>query len=82
MLTTQTTSSLAYATSASFSVSSQRKLSMRCSAGSRRRAVLSAAMSGSSGPSSERLFTSYFSESRYSSEPARSGTFSKLSKPE
>ena len=34
------------------------------------------------GPASERFFTSYFSESRYSSEPGRTGTFSYHSKPE
>ena len=36
-------------------------------------------ISGSSGPASVRFLTSYFSESRYSSLPARTGTFSHAS---
>ena len=43
--------------------------SSRCSAGSARRTSFRRRTSGSSGPSSARRFTSYFSESRYSSEP-------------
>ena len=33
-------------------------------------------MNGSIGPSSARFLSSYFSESRYSSEPSRTGAFS------
>ena len=75
-------SSFTYATRCSCSVSSQRRLSTRCSAGSARRISFSRCTSGSSGPSSFRFFASYFSESRYSSEPSCTGTFSKCSKPE
>ena len=57
-------------------------LSRCCSAGFSRRIVLMRSMSGSSGPSSVRSLTSYFSESWYSSLPGRTGTFSKFSKPE
>ena len=55
----------------------------RCwSAGFSRRIVLMRSMSDSSGPSSVRCLTSYFSESSYSSLPGRTGTRSKFSKPE
>ena len=57
-------------------------LSSTCSAGFSRRIRLSRWIIGSSGPSSVRRLISYFSECRYSSEPSRTGTFSKFSKPE
>ena len=52
---------LAYAMSASFSVARNWMLSRCCSAGFSRRIVLMRSMSASSGPSSERSLTSYFS---------------------
>ena len=70
------------ANSCSFSVSRNVSGSSHWSAGFSRRAALSVATSGSSGPSSFRCFSSYFSESRYSSEPGRTGTFSQCSNPE
>ena len=63
----------------SFSVSRKVTFARRCSAGLSRRISFSRVISGSSGPSSARSLISYFSESRYSSEPSRTGTFSKCS---
>jgi len=47
-----------------------------------RRIAFSLAIRGRRGPSRVRSFCSYFSESRYSSLPGRTGTFSRRSKPE
>ena len=70
------------ANSRSFSVSRIVSGSSHWSAGFSRRAELSLAASGSSGPSSLRFYSSYFSELRYSSVPGRTGTFSQCSNPE
>ena len=86
MLTTATIAfeprRFAYAKRCSLSVSSSVRFPKRCSAGFARRSSFSRRTSGSSSPSSARFLTSYFSESRYSSLPSRTGTFSKFSKPE
>jgi hypothetical protein len=47
-----------------------------CRAGFSRRIWFIRPMNGSIGPSSARCLISYFSESRYSSDPGRSGSFS------
>ncbi len=51
-------------------------LESSCSAGWVRRISFSRLIIGSSGPSSARWWISYFSECRYSSDPAATGTFS------
>ena len=62
MITTSSPSRFAYAIRSSLWVSSQRRLSYRCSAGCARRISFSRRISGRSGPFSVRRFTSYFSE--------------------